>query len=185
MKPNNVDTQKMAEEIKKFIQAKKFDCVDYGYTQIEIYPPNSEDYPETRKFSAQWAEFFDNAEKALALCTEEPGEITFGEVLAKYSPNMDGDLEAFDEQTAAVASAVNSDAKFWEDLRGVVLPLYEKSPYYDEWKTRWKSVSISYDPTSLDVVTTQMWTNKKTGERTRGEKIRATEYPAGFIVKIN
>lgn len=182
-----VDIEKAATEMKAFIDAKKFDMVDYSYVNIEVYPPHDEEkYPELCKFSKQWSSFFDEAEKALESSTETPGDLTFTQILAKYSPDLAAGLELFDAKTAQVAAIVNADQQFWEKIRGIVLPLYEKSAYYEQWKdARWKSVDISYDPTPLEVVTTQMWTNKKTGERIRGEKIRTSEYPAGFVVRIN
>lgn len=181
----SINTGKMADEIKEFVDKKKFDMIDYSLVNIEAYPPNSDEYPETKKFSDQWAAFFEEAEKALADTEDEPGKITFSAVLEKHSPELAKSLAEFDNATAAVAAAVNSDSVFWEKLRGTVLPLYEKSTYYEQWKERWRSISIAYDPTPLQVVTTQMYTNKKTGERIRGDVLRTTEYPAGFTVKIN
>lgn len=181
------DTKAMAEEIKKFVEAKKFDLVDYSYTEIECYPPEDEkNYPETTKFASQWKQFLDDTDDALNEVEEEPGEVSFKEVLAKYNPSLLVGLEEFDKATNAVSEIVNADAEFWNKLREIVLPLYEKSPYYKEWReNRWRAISIAYDPTPLEVKTTQMWTNSRTGERIRGEELRTTSYPAGFIVKVN
>ena len=61
-----VDEPKVAEEVKRFIDGTKMDLVDYGTPKIECYPPpDSDDYPETRKFSSQWAAAFDYAEKVI------------------------------------------------------------------------------------------------------------------------
>lgn len=181
----NIDPKKVADEMKRYIESKKFDLIDYGYVNVECYPPNSDEYPETKKFAALWFDFFEDAEKALATVEDEPGQITFKDVLAKYSPSLADDLEVFDKKTNEVTAAINHDTVFWETLRSVVLPLYERSPHYNDWKEkRWKSVAVSYDPTPLEVRTTQMWTHKKTGERIRGDVLSKTEYPAGFVVKI-
>ena len=181
-----VDIAKMAAEIKTYLDSKKFDLVDYSYVEIECYPPNSEDFPETAKFSKQWQKFLDDADAVLNDVPEEPGETSFKDVLAKYSPNLLVGLEAFDSATNAVAAAVNEDKQYWKTLQEIVLPLYEKSQYYEQWKAeRWKGISLSYDPTGLEVKTTQMWTNTRTGERIRGEELRTTEYPAGFVIKVN
>ncbi len=181
-----IDIEKAASEIKKFLESKKFDLVDYSYVNIEAYPPpNDHNYPELKKFSEQWAAFFEEADAVLNDVNEEPGQATFQEVLAKYSPTLGEDLALFDNMTSALADAVNSDKAFWNNLREIVLPLYEKSPYYEEWKNnRWKAISLSYDPTPLEVKTTQMWTNQETGERIRGEVVRTSEYPAGFVMKV-
>lgn len=184
----DVDSRNAADEIKRFLDSKKFDLVDYSYVNIEAYPPpNDDDYPELKRFSAQWAAFFDEADKVLNNpdIIEEPGQSSFIEVLGKYSPTMAQDLAEFDDATSHVAELVNTDQEYWSNLRQIILPLYEKSPYYNEWKgNRWKAISLSYDPTPLEVRTTQMWTNKETGERIRGELLRTTEYPAGFILKV-
>jgi len=173
----NFDMKKMAAEIKKYIESKKFDLVDYSYVEIECYPPQDEkDFPETTKFSAQWQKFHDDCDAALNDVSEEPGEISYKEVLAKYSPELLRGLEEYDKATNAVAEIVNSDHEFWNKIRDIVLPLYEKSPYYKEWKDkRWRTISLSYDPIPLEVKTTQMWTNPRTGERIRGDELRKTE----------
>lgn len=183
----DINPEIVANEIKTYISDKKFDLVDYSYANIETYPPpDCDNYPEIRKFCSQWAKFFDEAEAATVDATEEPGEVTFSEVLDKYSPDLADGLKAFDKATQSIEWLVNRDEKFWTELRGIVLPLYEKSPYYEQWKdARWKTISLSYDPTPLEVKTTQMWTNQRTGERIRGEEIRSTEYPAGLVVKVN
>lgn len=186
IKPN-INAEKCAEEIKSFIEKKKFDCVDYSYINIEIYPPDSEDYPEIRKFSNQWKKFLDEADSAVDTqqIDEEPGQISYADLLKKYSPEVAPALAEFDKTTNAVADLVNNDKAFWDHLRDVILPLYEKSPYYQTWQDeRWKAIALSYDPTALDVKTTEMWTNSKTGERIRGDVKSTTIYPAGFIVKI-
>jgi len=183
-----VNTEKAAAEVKRFLEAKKFDLIDYSYVNIEAYPPSDDNnYPELKKFCTQWNAFFEEADKVLNNpdVAEEPGQATFKEVLGKYSPTLAEDLAEFDNATSAVADLVNKDKEYWDKLREIVLPLYEKSPYYNEWKdNRWKAISLTYDPTPLEVRTTQMWTNQETGERIRGEVVRTTEYPAGFIMKI-
>lgn len=180
-----VDIEKVATEIKKFMDVKKFDSVDYSYTNIEVYPPpESDDYPEIKLFSKIWSDFFKEADKVLMDSAEEPGNVTFKEVLDKYSPELATALNDLDEITAKVAEAVNSDRKFWDNLREIVLPLYERNAYYEDWKKRWNSIALAYDPTPLEAKTTQMWTNKETGERIRGDVVSSTVYPAGFVVKI-
>jgi hypothetical protein len=180
-----VDAKKMAEEVKKYINLKKMDCVDYGFTQIEVYIPRSKKYPEAKKFSDQWLKFFEETDKALNSVEEEPGTVTFQQVLSKYKPDLAKDLDEFDKKTKEVENLVNNDKKFWKVLREAVIPLYEKSPHFEAWKTRWQSISLSFDPTPLQVVTTQMWTNKETGERTSGDVLRKTDLPEGFVIKIN
>lgn len=54
----------------------------------------------------------------------------------------------------------------------------------EKWQERWKGVEIHYDPVGLDVVTTQMWTNKATGERTRGDVLSSRKLPPGFIIRV-
>lgn len=175
-----------AEELKSFIELKKFDMVDYSLINMECYPPNDKKIcPELTTFANQWQIFLDNADEALNDIDEEPGQVSFKDVLAKYKPELLEGLELFDAKTEALCNLVNSDKKYWENLRATIVPLYEKSPYYEQWKERWQSISIAYDPTPLEVKTTQMWTNQSTGERVRGEVVRTTEYPEGFIVKIN
>ena len=195
IKPS-VDIQKMADEIKHFLDSKKFDLVDYSYPTMECYPPpNSEQYPETTKFAALWAAFFEEADKAFAHLDlpeedhetdseEIPGKVTLEDMLKKYSPTLAEDIGQFDELTDKVAEAVNQDVAFWTQLREIILPLYEKSQYYEQWTQRWKAIDLSYDPTPLEVKTTRMWTDPKTNERIRGEILRSTVYPAGFVVKV-
>ena len=182
----NIDTEAAAQEIKNCINEKKFDMVDYSLVELECYPPpDDKNYPEISKLSEAWGKFFDAADLALAeLPDEEVGTTSFEEVLKKHEPKLAADLAQYDEITAKIAAAVNADEEFWAELRKVVIPLYERSPHYADWQKRWQKIDLVYDPVGLDVVTTQMWTNKETGERIRGEKLRTTSYPAGFIVKM-
>jgi hypothetical protein len=186
MKKPIIDVTAAAKEIEKYLESKKFDLIDFGYVQIECYPPSdSDEYPEIRKFSKAWADFFDKSDEALTAMPDDLlGKMKFSEVLTKFDPNLAEDLAVYDKLADEVAKTVNDDAAFWCKLRDAVIPLYEKSPHYEQWKQRWKAISLAYDPMGMDVKTTQMWTNKKTGERIRGEVLRTTSYPPGFILKV-
>lgn len=189
-----IDTQKMATEVEQFLDKKKFDLVDYSYPAVlqnqrtprpECYlPPLSEEYPETMKMSKQWLDFFDAIGGPINAAPEEPGDTTLEKMLEKYCPELAIEYTWLNQLVSEVLEKINKDTKFWETLRAAILPLYDKSREYDNWKERWNSLELIYDPTPLGVKTTQMWTNKKTGERTRGEVIRKTELPAGFVIKI-
>lgn len=172
-KPKKVelDFKIAAEEVKKYLDSKKFDLVDYGYVDIECYPPvDPKDYPHIYALREEFEAMFDHADAV----TQDDGT-GFPEERAA----------ALEEKCKQIGELVNADEVFWEKLRAVIIPLYEKSPHYAEWKTRWKSIDFVYDPIGMDVTTTQMWTNQDTGERIRGEVVRTTTYPAGFIVRVN
>jgi len=182
----NIDIQRVAEEVKAYISKVKMDLIDYSLEELEAYPPpDNPNYPEIKKLSLLWSDFFDDSDKAMvAVPDDKVGEGSFGDALSKVSPELEERLKELDRITEEVASTVNSDSAFWEELRAAVIPLYERSPDYEGWKERWKSIELAYDPCPLKATTTQMWTNKETGERTRGEVVSTTEYPQGFIVKI-
>lgn len=163
--------EKAAEEVKKFLDEKKFDLVDYSYVNMEVYPPaDSEEYPHISFLCKEWEEFFNKADRL----TQDDG-----------SGFPDEEAKELETKAKKVEKIVNGDDVFWASLRDVIIPLYDRSPHFEAWKERWKSVSFLYDPVGMDVVTTQMWTNKETGERTRGDELRRTSYPPGFIIRIN
>jgi hypothetical protein len=182
----DIDVKKAADEIKKYMEMKKYDLVDYSNDEVQLYPPpTSDDFPEIKKFSALWLAFFDDSDKAmLGMPDEEVGKGGFAEALGAASPELEVRLKEYDGITKAIEEAVNSDAEFWSKLREEIIPLYEKSLDYEGWQQRWKKIELGYDPCGLQATTTQMWTNPETGERTRGEVLHTTDYPAGFIVKI-
>ena len=183
---SDIDVKKAADELKKFIDMKKYDLVDYSLEEIQCYPPpNSEDFPEIGKFSKLWLAFFDDSDKAMAeMPDDDVGKGDFGQALDASSPELAARLKDYDETTEAIKAAVNEDAEFWRKLREEIVPLYDKSPDYEGWQERWKKIELGYDPCGLQATTTQMWTNPDTGERTRGEVVHSSEYPAGFIVTI-
>jgi hypothetical protein len=186
--------EKAASEVKLFLDGKKFDLVDYGYVDIEAYPdPTSEEYSELKKMADEWYSFYNQTDKVVGAISEEMLEemrksASGGDVMTDILKNSAPDLAQLYEQLkadlASVAQAVTSDAKYWEELRKVIIPLYEKSPHYEAWKERWKGIELAYDPIGQETTTTKMFTNKVTGERTRGEVVRRTVRPEGFIVRI-
>ena len=178
-----IDEANLAEEVKRFINEKKMDLVDWGLMKIECYPPpDSDDYPETRKLSTQWAAAFNHAEKVI----DTEG---FPEDL----------MQEFEKACARIMALINSDTEYWEKIREVVIPLYDRSKDYEKWKKRWKSVhKFWYYPESL-TVTTKRGTvrKKKAGLGQDGKPIwevverimeddpfRTTTYPAGLVVNI-
>lgn len=172
-KPKKIecDFKIAAEEVKKFLDSKKFDLIDYGYVDIECYPPvDPKEYPHLCALRDEWEAMFDYADKV----TQDDGS-GFPEDRAK----------CLEEKCNKIGEIVNEDREYWDKLRAIVIPLYEKSPHFEDWKQRWQSIEFVYDPIGMDVTTTQMWTNKETGERIRGEVVRSTSYPAGFIVRVN
>ena len=153
----------------------------------ECYPPSNdpEEYPELAKLSQQWLDFFDEIEKPIQAIEEvQPGDITLDAMLSKHVPAMAPEYKRLNDLVDEVLNAVNSDKAFWDKLREVILPLYNKCKQEKEWQDRWNKILLIYDPCPLTVKTTQMWTNKKTGERKRGDVIRETELPPGFVMKI-
>lgn len=184
LKGPNVNVAKAAEEFKKFLWEKKMDLIDYGYTNIDCWPPVDDEvnYPEIMSFRNQWEAVFDYADSVI-----------------------DDDGNGFPESTAKeyeavllkVQEEINADPAFWVKLRAAVMPLYNKSKHYDEWKKRWKKVKLFYDPIAQTVTTTGMLTNKKTGERmvnpdavdANGNKrtdgvVRENVIPACFVIRI-
>jgi hypothetical protein len=167
-----VDVAAAAVECKKYLDSKKFDLIDYSLVNIECYPPSdSEEYPVLNKFASDWNAAFDYAESV----TVDDQGTGFPEEI----------IEAFEAKTKEIAATVNSDADFWTTLRSIVLPLYDKSKFYDEWKRRWQKVEIFFDPIGLEATTTEIFTNKETGERIRGDVVRSTQYNSGFVIRID
>ena len=170
-----IDEAKVAEELKKFIDEKKMDLVDWGVVKIECYPPpDSDDYPETRKFSAQWLAAFDYGEKVID--TEGfPEDI----------------IQEFEKTNARIQAAVNADTEYWAKLRETVIPLYDRSKDYDKWQQRWKAIhKFWFYPEPLTITTKRGTVRKKkaTGEVIErimeDEPFRTTTYPAGLVVNI-
>lgn len=194
-----VNAEKAALEVKDFLDKKKMDLVDYTYWNIEAYPnPESDEYPELKNFAKLWKDLFDELDKLV----DDDGNGFPNEIVKKYEAEL-----------AKVVDLVNSDKEYWERIRKEVLPLYEPPKLPEEmekkrseeaqketpqqkakretkekvqkaWLNRWQKIEMFYDPVDFEVVTTQMMTNKKTGERTRGDVVRKTTYPQGFVVKI-
>lgn len=181
-----IDVEKCGTEIKNFLHKKKFDMIDYSYVDIEAYPsPDDPDYPELAKFAAAQKDFYVEYEKCIVDLPETEEVNSLKDVMDRLPDNLGQELKQYDDLMAQVEAAVNNDKEFWGELRKVILPLYERSPHFEAWQQRWQKIELSYDPIGLDVVTTQMWTNPETGERIRGDVLRKTEYPAGFVVKIH
>lgn len=167
-----VNIEAAVAELKKYLDEKKFDLVDYSLVNIECYPPSdSDEYPELKSFAAQWTAAFDYAEK---VTVNDNGE-GFPEDV----------IEKFETKTHEIMDALNSDTAYWTELRSIILPLYEKSKFFSDWKRRWQKAEVFYDPIGLEATTTEIFTNKKTGERIRGDVVRSTEYKPGFVIKID
>lgn len=168
----DVDVAAAAAECKAYLEKKKFDLVDYSFVNIECYPPpDSDEYPLLKSFAAKWTEVFDYADRVV----EDDAGTGFPHLL----------VADFETKTKEIEAAVNSDTEFWTALRSVVLPLYEKSKFYEEWKRRWNKIDLFYDPIGLEATTTEIFTNKETGERIRGDVKRTTRYDAGFVIRID
>lgn len=176
-----VDVQAAAEEVKKFLDSKKMDLIDWGYVNIECYPdPNDDAYPVLKDFAKQWEGFFSYAE-TLTIDNDGTG---FPEDL----------VNEFEAKLAEVKDAVNGDEAYWAEIRKQVLPMYrppegveikpKMQQMMDAWAQRWRSVDLFYDVMGLEVTTTQMWTNKITGERRRGDVISERTMPPGFVIKV-
>lgn len=168
----DINVNKVATEIKLFIDKKKMDMIDYGYTKIQAFPnPEDPDYPELSKFAAQWNAFFDYADAQ----PEFPEEL----------------VAEFEAANTKVAEAVNGDAQFWEAIRQKVLPLYEKSPAYEAWKRRWSSVGIWYYPEAFPIATTMKWmvadAKTKQIKRQHGESelVSSRVLPPGFVIEVH
>lgn len=179
-----VNATVLADEFKKFLWEKRMDLIDYGYTNIDCWPPvdDKDNYPETMSFGGQWEAMFNVADTMV----DDDGNGFPEEVAQQYEAEL-----------KKAQLAMNSDAAFWTKLRADILPLYAKSKHYEEWKKRWKMVKLFYDPISQTVTTTQMLTNKKTGERSvntaavdeNGNKrsdgiVRETVIPACFVIRV-
>ena len=62
----DIDVKAVADEVKKFLESKKFDLVDYSLVEIEAYPPPKDSkYPTVKKLSKAWETFFSASDKAL------------------------------------------------------------------------------------------------------------------------
>ena len=182
----NIDVNKVADEIRAYLHEKRFDLVDYSLVEIECYPPPKDSkYPAIKKLSKAWEDFFEDSDKALRGAPNKLMGTNFSEILGKYDKGLRGKFADLEETTNKVAEAVNSDREWWNKLRAEIVPLYDRSPHYDAWKKRWQKVRVIYDPVSMTVTTTKMQTNKKTGERIRGEVVRETDLPAGLVVKVD
>ena len=167
----DVDIVKVAENVKAYINRDKLNQVDYDYKNIEMYPsPEDEELKEIAQFSAQFSAVFDFADS----------------ITGKKGENFpDGLVKQFEEKIAEIAGLVNDDKAFWEELRAEVVPLYERSEEYEYWKTRWKSISLFYDPVGMDVVVTKRFTNAETGKVVKREPISKRSLPSGLAIKVH
>lgn len=176
-----IDTEKASQEVKNFIDRNKMNKIDWGTNEIEMYPhPCDESLPELSLFATQWEKFFAYAE---TLTIDEDGTGFPKESVSKFEAVL-----------KEIEDKVNNDKEYWDRIRSEVMPLYESPKgiepnpktmaVLEKWKNRWKAVHLFYDVMDLRVRTTQMWTNKKTGERTRGDVISERDLPAGFVIKV-
>jgi len=178
----NANIEAAADEVKNFLDGKKFELVDWGYWSIECYPdPDDKAMPALQDFARQWEEFFEYAEPL----TGEDGK-GFPQELS----------EEYEHELRKIENAVNSDKEYWAKIQEEILPLYqppigvnldekpELKAVLGKWQERWKGVSLHYDAMELEVKTTQMWTNKSTGKRRRGDVLSERLMPAGFVVKV-
>lgn len=179
----SADIEECAEEVKKFLDKEKMELVDWGHFNIECYPhPEDKELPALGRFSKQWIEFFKYAE---TVTKDEDGKGFPEDLAAEY-----------EKELKKIEDAVNSDSEYWYKIEEEILPLYtppggldltkkpELKTILDTWQSRWKKVSLFYDAMSLDVKTTEMFTNKLTGERTRGKVLRERSLPEGFVIKV-
>ena len=176
-----VDVQAAADEVKRFLDGKKMDLIDWGYVNIECYPdPEDDEYPVLKGFAKLWEDLFSYAE-TLTIDNDGTG---FPEDL----------VNEFEAKLAEIKDAVNSDEAYWGGIRAAVLPMYrppegveikpKMKAMMDAWEQRWKAVDLFYDVMGLEIQTTKMWTNKQTGERRRGEIISQRTMPPGFVIKV-
>jgi hypothetical protein len=208
-----IDTARAAAEVKALIDAKKMGLIDYTFVNIEVYPdPNDDGMPELKRFAAMWREFFDYADEVTQDDGKDfPDEVArrYEEELAKVAQAVNSDeawwtalrekvlplyrkpeIEA-DKATREAAELKRQKMEELDAIKhgGVSRMRQERemlNKLLDAWQTkRWRSISMFYDPVGMDVTTTQMWTNPKTGERFRGDVLRNTGYPQGFVVKIH
>lgn len=174
-----IDVAKAADEVKAYVDSRKMDLVDWGYTKIECYPdPNDETYPELKKFASLWNSLFDYADTI----TESDGTGFPKDIILNY-----------EAKTLQIQDAVNGDTVFWQAVRDQILPLYSVPAgtvaneglvqTLEQWKERWKSIQIVYDPIGLEVEVTKILTDPKTGKKYR-EPIRKRPLPPGFIIRI-
>lgn len=167
-----VDVVAAANECQRFLDRRKFDLVDYSFINIECYPPPTDSTtPELNKFAKLWEAVFDHADK-----------VTIGNNGEGFPHEL---VKTFDVKTKEIEATVNSNQEYWDELRGIIMPLYAKSGYFEDWKKRWTKIELFYDPIGMDVTTTEMFTNKKSGERIRGELTRATNLPPGFVIRVH
>ncbi len=161
-------------EVKNHLDDKKMNLIDYGYSRIELWFDQKDldggKFPEIAKFTAHWKALFDYSDR---ITDDVGGGFPNDEFVA-----LETDLKKIEDM-------VNNDAAYWTKLREEVIPLYDKSPNYEQWKKRWKSVELFYDPVGLDVTTTEIFTNKVTGEKTRGAEISRRNIPEGIVIRVD
>lgn len=167
------DTDKLACEIKAYLEKNWINLVDYGYWNIQTYPdPQDDTYPELKKFAGQWDEFFKHADEVFP-------KDGFPTALA----------DEFEAVTRSALGKVNDDTAFWEQMRKNVLPMYDRSKEKEKWQERWKSINFFYYPEPLHVKTTGGYAikNIKTGQirkRVLDEVITDKVMPPGFVIEI-
>jgi hypothetical protein len=167
-----VDVKKAAEECKKYLDFKKLDLVDFGLANIECYvPPKDDDYPELKEFAKQWKSFFNYAE---TLVIGDRGE-GFPNDLAKE----------FEDKNMEIEKLVNSDSKYWDNIRSTIIPLYERSPVFSDWQKRWNSIMFFYDPIEMNAKVEKAHKDPETGEVVKTEVVSETLYPESFVIRID
>jgi len=185
-----VDVLKCAEEVKAYIQREKFNLIDSDKTAIEAWPaPDDPSTPELCRFRDQHEDLF------AYISTLEVADDGTG-----YPFEL---ANEFKSVVAAIEREVNSDHRFWEELREEVIPLYGKMRVTREkdgsmsfkeiddgrdshWSKRWKSAELFYDPIPEGVKTTMKYKNYRTGEMKAGSEKTISDkvIPAGFVIRI-
>lgn len=179
----SVDEDKLAEEIKSYLDKNKNDGVDYKQRVFELWPsPDDDSLPEIKRFSSQFSKVFEYADKI----TGDNGENFPEDLVSQY-----------DDCLVRVESIINSDDAFWSRIREAVLPLYDRlrdnpgatdheKALHEEWtQKRWRGVRIFYDPIGMEVKTTKKMRGKDSQKVYCEEVISRRIIPAGLVIDLD
>jgi hypothetical protein len=186
------NVNELAFELKKFLDLKKIDLVNPTCPDIQCFPPPDDDeYPETKKFSEQMANFFSFVDEALVDADE-------AEAIAKIGE--DGEWsKPFDDIMAQASKLIYEDPEFWPRIRETVIVLYKPTkviknsdgemiflpdPTPSPWDLRWKKVKVWYDPDDLPITVVRKMVNKNTGEVVTSDIFEEKIQPGGLVIDI-
>lgn len=194
-KQKEFSAKEVAVEMKEFFIKNVYDLVDYNIANIQCLIVPDKKMKATIWAANRWVKWWDKSSEALGEISEAELDVVFKEakdkgedphvvIMKKYIPKLYEEKVKYDEFDQEITNIINNDESLWNQIRQTVIPLYEKSQYFEQWKTRWKKVSLKFDPVEMTAKTTKLMKNQK-DEIVSSEIFRLENYPEGYFLEVD